>query len=837
MAEQIWSQDSFAKGELSPYMYARGGVQQYYNGLKSAQNVLSYPQGAVGKRFGTFYKNTLTGFTSSSDVFFQTFQYLNECVYQVLFRAGFVDIFLEGLNEVTVSSTGLDAVDCANIDYTVLQNRFRVAGPGFKPKDLQRSANSGNVIISAASNEFTLTTIINVAIMPIRFITSATLPTTIPQIKVGVTYFWRLITSTTIKVYASAFNAANDINAYVITNAGTGTNTIIPFNNWTLTDVTFKNLPIYDFDGGYDAITFTPAATSGASVIITLSGTLSSPASLTNKYVGGAFIGGGGVGRIISVTDTTHFTVAIEQPFDSTSAISGRLSLLAEPAWSDVRGWPQKCSSYQNRALFANTDSLPNGFWASSVNDYSDFNDLETDDDDAISWFPTSDEISFIRFIVPYRSVTVHTNSGVFSSPLSVEAAITPKNFSLQLQDSTPADQLQPRAIDNQIIVVSGNDVHSLLWNGLDNAYTSSIVSLMNEQLIRSPVDEAAYVDLRRAGSRYIFIINADGTMALYQTLITEGISGWTPANIEQSYGNAYFRQVATSFTGRGWFLTERQIAGAVAPINITAFTSSTLTATASNLSTTLATAIKFTTSGTLPSSSPSLNTTDYFWAIGVTANTFKVYATKEDAEENENAFVFGSAGTSSQLVAWPLTSTFMMEELTYDTFLDCASHYSGAPTATVTGQSRFNAQEIKMVGDGFGFVGEGNNNEVVFNAHGQSVEVSNAYIGFPISTVMEPMPLTMALGRSQNYLTRPKHVRSINFMFNNTIGGTINGVPIALNKFNQANIGEPPVPSRGIFEMSVMNAWDDFNNPSFTIEHSEPFNIELLGIFYYVEV
>lgn len=73
--------------------------------------------------------------------------------------------------------------------------------------------------------------------------------------------------------------------------------------------------------------------------------------------------------------------------------------------------------------------------------------------------------------------------------------------------------------------------------------------------------------------------------------------------------------------------------------------------------------------------------------------------------------------------------------------------------------------------------------------------------------------------------------------MFNQTIGGTINGVPIALAPFSEANIGLPPVAESGIFEMSIMKAWDDFNNPSYTIVHNEPFNITLLGVFYAVEL
>lgn len=836
MANQLWSQDSFAKGELSPYMYARATIEQYYFGLKTAQNVICYPQGAAGKRFGTLYKSTLNGFTSANDVYFQTFQYINECVYQVLIKPLAIDVFLEGLFVITLATT-LDAQDVANLDYTVIENRFRVSGKGFRPKDLIRSAGAPNIILSTASNEFTMNTpIVADIVLPYRFTTAGTLPVTVPQVKIGITYFGFNTSTSTIKVYASSYNAANDIEPFTITNIGAGVNNMTPLNTWNFTDVLFKNLPIYDFDGGYDAITFTPAATSGAAVALTASSAIFTPA-----MVGGAYVGGGGIGRIIVFTSTTQVTLAVEQPFDSTAAISGQLSLLAEPAWSNTRGWPQKCSSFQNRSLFANTDSLPNGFWASTINDYSDFNDLQSDDDDAISWFPTSDEVNYIRFIVPYRSVTVHTNSGVYSNPLSVETAITPKNFSLQLQDSTPADKLQPRAIDNQIIVVSGNDVHSLLWDGINNAYTSDIVSIMSEQVIRDPVDEAPYVDLHRAGSRYIFIINASGSLAIYQTLITQNISGWTPNITEQSYGNSYFRQVATNFNGRGWFLTEREVATASAAIAITAFTSSTLTAAATNFSTTAATAVMFTTTGSLPVSSPQIAVLTYYWVIGVTANTFKVYRTQVDAEADEDGIVFTSAGVTSNVQPWPLVTNFFLEELTFDTHLDCAFHYKGAsgPTSTLSTLTRFNAQQVKMIGDGFGFDAQVINSGVTFEAHGEPVLITNAYVGLPINMIIEPMPLTISTGGSSKNtsLTRPKHIRSVNFMFNNTVGGTINGVPIALAKFNAAHLGEPPVPQRGIFEMSVMKGWDDFNNPTFTIEHNEPYNIELLGIFYSVDV
>lgn len=845
MANQLWSQTQFTKGEISPYMYARSDNMAYYNGLKTAQNALGYPQGAIGKRFGTVFQAFLPSITSPDSFFFQTFQYLNECIYQIIFRNDNVDIYLEGILIATVAGTGLDGHDCFNMDHTVLDRAFRVSGFGFKPKDLKRVANAGQAVISISPNSFATggTPFTAGLIYPIRF-TVTTAPgdqimQTVPQIKPGITYFIFAQNAFTAEIYSTAEEAkfrtiSGVIAGYAVTSMGVGTTTAIVQNTWSLTDVVFKNLPVYDFTGGYDAINFTPTDVIGVTTLT------ASAAIFTTAHVGGAFVGNGGIARITGFTSPTIVTITVQRQFDSTAAIPGLMTVLAEPAWSTARGWPQKCSSYQNRALFANTDSLPNGFWASAINDYSDFNDLESDPDDAISWFPTSDDISFIRFLVPYRSITVHTNSGVYSSPLSDINAITPTNFSLQLQDSTPADRLQPRAIDNQIIAISGNDVHTLLWDGINNAYSSTIVSLTSEQVIRTPVDEAPYVDLIRAGSRYMLIINENGSMAIFQTVISEEIAGWTPHVTEQPYGDSHFKQVATSLNGRGWFVAQRDIASAQAGINITAFTSSTLTAVASNFSTTVPTAVLFTTAGTLPASTPQIAVNTFYWVLGVTANTFRVYPNQADALDDLHEYVFTSAGTASQVVPYPALPFYFLEELSFDTRLDCAEYFNRAvATSTVTGLTRFNAQNVKMVGDGFGFETIVVGGVANFTAHGEAVNVNEGYIGFPINTIIEPLPLSMAAGQTikSTSLTQPKHIRFARFMFNNTIGGTINGVPIALRPFDDIGIGEPPVPARGVVEISIMKGWDDFNNPSYTIEHNDPFNIELLGVFYSVDV
>lgn len=854
MPYTTWSQDIFSKGELSPLMYARVTVNEYQNGLKTAQNVLTYPSGAAGKRFGTIYQSTLSGFTNYLQIYFNTFQYLNECVYQLLFAPGTIYIYLEGLLVATVS---MSLTNLYNMSTTTLGTLYRTAGQGFRPMDLRRAPNSGTAVTGFTSTTITAgaAPFISGRVLPVKFtVVGGTIMVTTPQISAGVTYFIATTSTTTGTLFTDAqfakaylINPADTSNVIGITNLGTGTTTVTVQNTWSFENSRVKNFPVYDFnsyDNSYDSITFTPSAEIGI-VTITLDSPyphLVIPSAGSSYYIGGAFFGGAGSGRIVSVTDSQHFTISVSTPFDSTDPIVGSLVLLAEPAWSDFRGWPQVCSSYQNRALFANSASLPNGFWASVINDYIDFGDLTGDDDDAISWYPSSDNMNFIKFIVPYRSVTVHTNTGIYSSPLSDVSAITPSNFTLQLQDSTPADVLQPQAIDNQILVLSGNDAHQMLWDGINNAYNSNIVSVINEQTIRSPQDETSYQPLHRAGSRFILITNLDGSLSVFQTLISQGVSGFTPQIMEQSYGNASFLQSGSSSSGRCWFVIQREIATAGSPQNINNGGSGgdVLDSPGLSTSTTVPLLVTFATTGTLPAP---LVTGQYYWVVGTGVGTqFKVFTNQQDALDGINPIDFTSNSLNSTVTGWPLSTIFTLEELSNDVFLDCAVPYFGSPTDTVTTGVLFNGQDIKMIGDGFGFESPGEDNignQIVFKAHGVDTPVSEAYIGFPIRTVIEPMPLSISSGQSvkETTLTQPKHIRWARFMFNNTIGGTINGLPIALEPFDQAHIGDPPVPARGIFEMSIMKGWNDFKNPTFTIEHDEPFDIQLLGVFYSVEI
>jgi hypothetical protein len=855
MTEVVWSQDIFSKGELSPLMYGRVTVDAYYNGLKTARNCITYPQGGVGKRFGTLYLNEIPTVTDYTQIFFESYQFADECVYLILVIPGSILIYLEGIliKTVDVSTsaagpsppprTAITEPMIGLIDSTVIEDDLWLTCSAFRPQKLVRSAAAGNAIASATTTEITLTTpVTDGLILPATF--EATLPTTSPQVLLNHVYFLRTTSTTTAEIYPTAPDAKAQTNRLSISAFGGG-NVLIQ-NEWTLSWVIFTDsgaatdtdLPTFDFGAfDYSASTFAPAAKTGYGIVITVSPAMAS-AALAATFVGGSIAGNGGVARITATTQTT-LTVNITQSFYDTATIPGREVFLGEPAWSDARGWPSKCSSFQNRSIFANSRSLPNGLWMSVTNGYEDFDGLQGLDDDAIFWYPSSGNVNVIRFIVPYRSLTIHTNSGIYSTPLTFEQAITPSTFSMTLQESTAANVVKPRALDNQIISIAGNDVHSMLWDGFNNAYTSNISSIANEHLVRDPIDEAAYIDSNRAGSRYMFIVNSDGDMTIFQTLVSENIAGFTPADFTQTYGTAKFRWNAGGEQGRCWFIVEREIAEATTSDLVDGHSTDTLTlTTAGTFVLGVVTAFKISATTSIPTSSPQLVDGTYYWGVATDATNIAVYTSYADAVAEDNHVTFSDEGVGASVTPWPLAAKFYLEELSFDVFTDCTYTYSGVAEDTFTGLARFNAQMVKAVGDGFGFEEEGNDSEITLTAHGEAVEATEVSIGFPITTTM--IPLDMAVPGAMNYkgtsLTFPKHIRSANLMFNETIGGTVNEQPIQTLTLTQTIPGDPPLPQSGIMETTPMLGWGN-DEDSITISHDEPFDIRLIGIFYRIEV
>lgn len=566
MAEVRFDQFSFTQGEVDPKIHSRSDWENYYKALKYARNVQVLPQGGIQRRWGTEYVDTCTVGNAAFPAAFEmcTLQYDNGAVYLLIWENLSLKIYLENKLLATVVTT-YAAEDIAFLRFAQVENRLIITNINFAPRQLVLSNNAPNAItgVDVVSSYINLTTNLVIGnVYAVSFTTGGSLPVTTPQIHTGRTYFVKEIATQQIRVYATADDASAGINYFTVTANGTGN--LLTQNTWTLSNITFINKPAYDFDGGYSAITFTPSATSGNAVTITLSAPLANLTSAT--FVGGLFTGNGGSLRITSVADTSHFTGYTIHAFADTSAIEGALSFLGEPAWSDARGWPKYPSFFQNRLVFAGSYSLPNGVWLSVVNQAYNFDDSQALDDDAIGWYPAGGSINLIVGVTSARSLMIHTNNGTFSTPLLTEAPVTPTNFTLTEQNKFAVQPIQPIFIDNQIIFVdTASNVISLVWDITMSAFRVDNISVMSSSLIQSPIDMSSFYEPKATDGFYALFVNIDGTLALYQTLREQNIGAWslmtTSTNLAGVKTQSNFIHVISG-GNRCWFLVQRVING-----------------------------------------------------------------------------------------------------------------------------------------------------------------------------------------------------------------------------------------------------------------------------------
>lgn len=840
MASITLVQASFSSGELDPKLYAQVNFEGYQKGVKSARNCLAIPQGGFRKRWG------LTQFTTLTTTNYQYqeiigFNYDTGTQYLLVFyfngANNVIDIYLENIRIATVNTTYPQEI-VQQLRFAFNQGRVLIFHTNFAPAQLVRSAAAANVItgVNTVTDEINITNPLTVGnVLPITFTTGGALPVSNPQIYVNTIYFALVTGANSIRVFATSKDAANNINFFDITGAGVGN--VIVQNTWTLSNIPFSNLPAYDFDSfptysaaGFDFQVSAQAGTIAAPTTITASGNV-----FTAAHVGGLFIGGGGIARIIVFTDAQNVNAITYEPFTVAVGAAGRFpgreAFLGEPAWSAARGFPSRGVFHQESLWVANSRSIPNGLWGSVKFQAYDFDDSEDLDDNAMSDYSAK---SAILDLISAKSLIVMCDLENNSTPLTATTPITPRTVFLDEQNKDGVSRVvQSVFIDNQLIYVdrTANNIKNMAWDIVQSSYVNTNISVASAHLVQTPTDMESFAEPIYTDGQYVFVVNQDGSLGIYQTLVEQNIKAWTPADSEQNVTDGLFRRVA-SVGNRVWFTVERQIVPN-APVAITGFSgvANTLTAVAHGMELNRSNLVKFTIGTSLPVTVPALNVNDYFFARGIDANTFAVYATAEAADADTNRFTVTSAGVGANVVLTP--RRLYLEELDYSVQTDSSRKYNFAvATNTLTGLQHLTGETVQIVGNDFVL------QEQVVPASGQlilEIPVSTAQVGLQITSEIIPLPLSIQLPTGSNFY-QTKHIRSFYVQYFETVTFTLQGFDAPTMLMQDIILNEPPVPRSGIYTTQLMEGWDS-QEFDIVIRQTLPLGMTILGIGYNVEV
>ena len=288
----------------------------------------------------------------------------------------------------------------------------------------------------------------------------------------------------------------------------------------TVNSINKTTQPFYKYAAS--AITLTPNATTGNTVTIT-----ASASTFVSGHNGTYLLIGGKQAKIVGFTNATTVTVTVLEALANTDAEAD----WAEQLISSVHGFPQAVTFHDNRLWFAGIRDKPAGVIASQVGGYFNF-DIGTGlAAEAIDVTVTGDRINEVRHLVSSRNLQLFTDGGEYFVPTSSDtSAVTPSNIIFMRQTPYGCNRAKPIIFDGATIYAqkNGRSIREYLFSDVESAYASTSISILASQLIDNPVDMTMITGSSTRPEQFAFFTNVDGTLALFHSVRSEKIAGWT---------------------------------------------------------------------------------------------------------------------------------------------------------------------------------------------------------------------------------------------------------------------------------------------------------------------
>ncbi|PVE25432.1 hypothetical protein DC522_05930 [Microvirga sp. KLBC 81] len=203
-----------------------------------------------------------------------------------------------------------------------------------------------------------------------------------------------------------------------------------------------------------------------------------------------------------------------------------------EALMSDFRGWPGIVRSDSQRLIFANFPQYSPGICWSAVGTLNDFK-VGAEADEAI--FEYVPENCTVLDIVGGADEFVFTDTGVFLIPISAANPLRPGSITFKKITEDAAAPVRPQSSSQGIVYVNAGRTRVMAIVPVrsttveSQSYTVDDLTEFHGPLIKSPVALAVTSSDVAAPERYLYVVNADGSMAVARYDSRQKWVGWVP--------------------------------------------------------------------------------------------------------------------------------------------------------------------------------------------------------------------------------------------------------------------------------------------------------------------
>lgn len=259
----------------------------------------------------------------------------------------------------------------------------------------------------------------------------------------------------------------------------------------------------------------------GSEITLTLSDTESEDTLTGTGWVAadvGSYVRiNSGLVLIKSVTSNSVAVGTIRSDLSATQTASPGAWTREDTVWTDTLGYPGAITLYQQRLVLAGSPGYPQTVWWSETGVYLSF-ELGTEDDDAISFTLSSDQLNPIVHLAQMNTLIALTYGGEFTITAGNDAAITPTNISVKNPSPYGCNGIRPVRVGTEIMFIqrAGRKLYAVAYDPDSYvAYSANDMTVLAEHVTAGGVLDMAY---QQQPDAFIWLVRADGvavTMAI----------------------------------------------------------------------------------------------------------------------------------------------------------------------------------------------------------------------------------------------------------------------------------------------------------------------------------
>ncbi len=557
MARTTLALTSFVSGELGSKLDGRTDFDKYRTGCKTLENFLVHPQGAATRRVGTQFISEVK--TSANKTRLIPFEFSTTQTYILEFGNQYIRFYkdkgqiLSGGSAYEIASPYLTA-ELFEIKFAQSADVLYICHPNHAVRKLSRTGHTSWTLeellftYGPFLDDNTETTTLSSSAISGNSVTITASATTGINNNTGfqTTDVGRLVSIGYGLGYAeiTARTSTTVVTADILETLAPKVNPSKLSKEISASDTTIVVDKIDDY-----------AATGTIRIddeLITYTGKDAATRSFTGCTRGTS-----------STTAVTHRTLAFVYSTENIATTKWKLG-----AFSDFSGHPACVSFFEQRLVFAGTNTEPQTIYFSKSGDYENFA-TGTLADDAMIYTIASNQVNRVRYLKAQRTLIIGTTGGEFTVTADgTDAAVTPTNLTIKKQSSFGTADVDALPVGNAVIFLqkAKRKFRELAYNFDSDGYVAPDLTILNDAVTDSGINEFTY---QQEPSSILWAVRDDGILIGLTYQRSENVVAWHKHKLGGSFGTNQFGIVESIASISGtldedelWVIVKRTING-----------------------------------------------------------------------------------------------------------------------------------------------------------------------------------------------------------------------------------------------------------------------------------